>query len=512
MEDSDHLYLGDSNDVDIRWDGTDLDILPSTDGYGMVLGDNTHGWTIPIYGGSTSQSILFTGGATNTLVFNDIDVYLGDNDSIYIGDSSDIQIRWDATDLDILGIADDQVIKFGNGTNSFDIWIYGESADDNFIFNASDNKINLDGIDLYLEDDDYLIFGDSSDVTMRWVNTGGFQVLPAADKADFIFGTTDFAWDIIWYGDATTNFVKFLAASNLVSLDAVDLQFGDDDILSFGDATAPGDVYMRWDDTDFDILPAVDGTIIKFGNATLDFDIWWYAGANTVVFDEGAATVTLNGVDLYLEDSDHLYFGDSGDVDIYYDGTSILQIIPGTDLDDIHLGSTAGTFSWDVLWTAAGASNTVTFGAAANTITLAAVDITLSTTDQINFRDTSTYIQSAAAGSISVVSTGNIYLSTPIVKRSDPTTTNSTAAITLVATTSNSRQFVNSCGASIVVTLPTLATSAGIEYYIQCNSTGGGLTINDTGAACVAVVDYDQMGYLICDGTTWGVIVAGPST
>ena len=411
LEDSDHLYLGDSNDVDIRWDGTDLDILPSTDAYGMVLGDNTHGWTITVYGGSTSQSMVFTGGATNTLVFDDIDVYVGDNDSIYIGDSSDVQIRWDATDLDILGIADDQVIKIGNGTNSFDVWIYGESANDNVIFDASGKTLKLDGIDLYLEDDDYLIFGDSSDVTMRWINTGGFEVRPAADKADFIFGTTDLAWDIIWYGDATTNVVTFGAAANAVTFDAVDLLLGDDDILGFGDTTAPGDVYMRWDNTDFDILPAVDGTIMQFGNGTLDFDIIINLGAASVTFNEGAATVTLDAADLALGDSDHLYLGDSSDVDIYFNGANDLMILPGNDLDNIYLGSTAGDKSWDIYWTGAGAANTVQFGVAANTVTFAAVDITMSDTARINFSTTGNYIYASTGSQLDIVGSTTLALS-----------------------------------------------------------------------------------------------------
>jgi len=287
---------------------------------------------------------------------------------------------------------------------------------------------------------------------------------------------------------------------------------GDDDILGFGDTTAPGDVYMRWDNTDFDILCAVDGTILQFGNGTLDFDIIFNLGAGTVTFNEGALDVTFNGVDLSLEDSDHLYLGDSNDVDMYFNGANDFYILPNTDLDNIYLGSTAGDKSWDIYWTGAGAANTVLFGAAGNVITLAAVDITMTTTDQINFRDTSTYIQSNAAGGIQVVSTGNIYLNAPIVKRIDPTTTNSTAAITLVATTSNSNQFVDSCGETLVITLPTLATSAGIEYKIQNFSTGGALTINDTGASCIASIAFDEMGILICDGATWGVNVAGPST
>lgn len=93
----------------------------------------------------------------------------------------------------------------------------------------------------------------------------------------------------------------------------------------------------------------------------------------------------------------------------------------------------------------------------------------------------------------------------------DPTTTNSTGDVTLT-TTSNRTQFVDSCGASITWTLPPIADCAGIEFKIVNFSTGGDITINDTGASCIAVVNYDEVGYLLCDGVTWGAMVSGPST
>jgi len=504
------LYFGTDSDVGLNWiSATPYFYLSClADGTELRIGNGTLDFDVTWYAGA--NTVVFNEGNAD-VTFNGVDLSLEDSDHLYLGDDNDIDIRWDGTDLDILPLADDEIIKFGNGTLSFDIWWYGDTADDNVIFDAGAKKVNFDGVDLQLEDDDILGFGDATapgDVYMRWDNTD-FDILAAADGTIMRFGNGTNDFDIYWYAGSDT--VVFDEGAAKVTFTGVDLYLGDSDSIYLG---AGSDVNIRWDGTDLDILPVLDGSDMKFGDTTHAWDITWYGeDANySVVFSSTGNSVTFNAVDLSLEDSDHLYLGDSNDVDMYFNGANDFYILPGTDLDNIYLGSTAGDKSWDMIWTAAGAANTVTFGAAANTITLAAVDITMTTTDQINFRDTSTYIQSAAAGSISLVSTGNIYLSTPIVKRSDPTTTNSTAAVTLVATTSNNNQFFNSCGEDVVITLPTLATSAGIEYHIQNGSTGGALTVNDTGAACVAVIDYDQMGYLVCDGTTWGALVAGPST
>jgi len=512
LEDDDHLYLGDDNDVDIDWDD-EFNIVPAADAAAMVLGDATHGWTITAYGGSTSQSVVFTGGATNTVVFNDMDLQLGDDDILGFGDQASpgsLYMRWDGTDFDVLAYADDKVVKFGNGTYSLDVWIYGNTADDNIIFDASENMLNLDGVDLQLEDDDYLYFGDSKDVTMRWINTGGFVILPDADKSDFTFGAADYAWDVIWYGDDTANSVTFTVTGNTVTFDAVDLVLGDDDILTFGDATAPGDVYMRWDDTDFSVLCAADNTDLIFGTGALSFDITWYGSStgSLVVFSSTGDDVTFTGVGLSLEDDDHLYLGDSSDVDMYFNGANNFYILPGTDLDNIYFGSTAGDKSWDIIWTGAGAANTVTFGAAANTINLAAVDITMATTDQINFRDTDTYINSASAGQLTLVSTGSIYLNGEVTYPTPATQSNSTGENMTLTAASNRTQFLDSTGAfSLIVPTSSGTGVAGIEFNLF-NSTGGAVSVCEgtTGTVIVAI-GAGESAIVASNATEWRYIV-----
>lgn len=78
---------------------------------------------------------------------------LGDSISLFLGDGADredpsvgdVQVRWDGTDLDILVAADDSVIKIGNGTLSADVWIYGNTANDYLVWDASASALQLKG-------------------------------------------------------------------------------------------------------------------------------------------------------------------------------------------------------------------------------------------------------------------------------------------------------------------------------------------------------------------------------
>lgn len=69
-------------------------------------------------------------------------------------DVSDVTIAWDGTDLDMTAAADDTVFKIGDGTNSFDVWIYGNTASDYVLWDASAGKLSLEG-SAYLQLDSF---------------------------------------------------------------------------------------------------------------------------------------------------------------------------------------------------------------------------------------------------------------------------------------------------------------------------------------------------------------------
>lgn len=124
------------------------------------------GETITFAGATGQNELLFPDnlaiglriaqGANNYQIFNSTDTtgeevqfikrtLHGDNVNIAFGDARDIYGRWDGTDFDLLAIADDTILKLGNGTNSFDVWVYGNEAGSYALFDASANKLAMTG-------------------------------------------------------------------------------------------------------------------------------------------------------------------------------------------------------------------------------------------------------------------------------------------------------------------------------------------------------------------------------
>lgn len=119
------------------------------------------------------------------------------------GINADVDMRWDGTDLDVLALADDSVWKWGNGTNSFDMWWYGDTADDNVIFDASAKTWKFDGIDLTLEDSDILALGDANDITFTW-NGSKLVVGQATANSAIDWGADGAGIDHVFYGDTAS--------------------------------------------------------------------------------------------------------------------------------------------------------------------------------------------------------------------------------------------------------------------------------------------------------------------
>ena len=216
LDDGDILQFGDAPDVQIRWDGTDLDVLAAADGSIFKFGNGTADFDIWIYGGS-STVVFDEGGAVAT--FDGYDIWLKDDDIIEFGDGKDVTITWDPDVLEIDCAADDTVMYIGNGTNSFDIHIFGNTADDNIIFDASAKTLNFDGIDVQLEDADILSFGDADDITMNFDATN-FEIEGAAANTSFLIGADSHLLNVTLKGtltvgkNDTSHDVKFFGATD----------------------------------------------------------------------------------------------------------------------------------------------------------------------------------------------------------------------------------------------------------------------------------------------------------
>lgn len=182
---------------------------------------------------------------------------------------------------------------------------------------------------------DVVMYGDTSGKYWKWDQsadgvvlvgtetiTGNVAITGAVGIVGAVtVGVDNTGHDVKFYGATSGSYLMWDESDDRLELDGADLNLQDSDILQFGDAQ---DVSMRWDGTDFDILAAADGSIIKFGNGTKDFDIWIYGGSNTVKFDEGASIAYFDGYDIQLQDGDFLNFGDAanGDITMNFDGTN----------------------------------------------------------------------------------------------------------------------------------------------------------------------------------------------
>jgi len=87
-------------------------------------------------------------------------------------------------------------------------------------------------------------------------------------------------------------------------LENVDLRFGDNEQLKFGDGA---DVTIEWDGTNFEILPAADDTgSFNIGNGTLDIDFKVFLGstADFVLLDVGNSRLESQSIDVLLNMTD----------------------------------------------------------------------------------------------------------------------------------------------------------------------------------------------------------------
>lgn len=230
-------------------------------------------------------------------------IKLADNRSLFFGDAArndnpavgDVQFRWDGTDLDVLAAANNSVIKWGNGTNSFDQWFYGSSASNYLLWDASAN-------DLIAQDNVSLMFGSQNDLEMRWDGTD-FDVLVATDDYAINFGNGTNSPDIKAYGDTASDYALWDASASKLSLSGAAYQQLDKfrrtvaayTVNHTCAATESGYVFTNTGDTDgvTFTLPAVatsTGMTYKFlltANATATIT----APTDTLVaFNDAAAT------------------------------------------------------------------------------------------------------------------------------------------------------------------------------------------------------------------------------
>jgi hypothetical protein len=76
---------------------------------------------------------------------DNIKLRLGDGAQADDGDQGDVALYWDGTDMHVMPTADDSVIRLGDGTTSFDVWLYGNTATAYALWDASQSELSYQG-------------------------------------------------------------------------------------------------------------------------------------------------------------------------------------------------------------------------------------------------------------------------------------------------------------------------------------------------------------------------------
>lgn len=205
------LILGTGSDVTVQWDGTNMIVTAAADDSLIEIGDASgaqKSFDLKWYGNANAGAdFVYFDASANLIYTTGVDVRFTDSDFLIFGTGSDVTIAWDGTDLDILAAADDSVIKFGNGTENFDVHLMGQTND--IVFDASADQ-------LIVQDSTTVAFGTGSDITVAWDGTD-LDILQAAVNSSIKWGIDGAGIDQVWYGDtASTNMTWDQSADSLI--------------------------------------------------------------------------------------------------------------------------------------------------------------------------------------------------------------------------------------------------------------------------------------------------------
>jgi len=185
------------------------------------FGKNTYGHDIKAFGDTTNKYFYWDASADTLYVrgtldlegtFNSGNISLIDNEQITFGTGSDVNIKWDGTNLIFTAIADDALIEIGDSSatqKSFDIKWYGNEANGaSYLYlDASTNLVYTTDIDVQFKDNDLLVFGTGAgatgDVNIKWDGTN-LIIDCAVDDSLIEIGdssATQKSFDIKWYGN-----------------------------------------------------------------------------------------------------------------------------------------------------------------------------------------------------------------------------------------------------------------------------------------------------------------------
>lgn len=319
--DGGHIYLGDSQDFSIYHDGLSAYLTNTTGSLYFETPNNmqfrtnsTNQWILDITGAFRPVTTNTVDIGSATLCVNDI--YLGDNGTIYLGDSQDASIAFDGTDLAITGSGD---LLYNTYTvynsNNFDI-------DDHLPAQATHAG-------------EFLMTDGAG--TLSWAAVSG--TLSAWEESGTTLRPTTSGYDL---GD-TTHLVgdAYFQDSGTIYLGS------DQDMLMYHDGTNAyinnSTGYINITDGNFNFYNTGE---IRFENnvgtsfAALRVDGSDIAHISNVNFETtiyAATTINISSANVHLNDNYELNLGDGNDLRLYHDGTDSYVMNAGV----LYVGSSA---------------------------------------------------------------------------------------------------------------------------------------------------------------------------
>jgi hypothetical protein len=118
-------------------------------------------------------------------------------------------------------------MQIGTAAKSLDVTLYGSGG--TVTFDASADTVDFNAVDLNLQDDDLLAFGDANDITIDWDTSGTDQlkISSLATNSQVSFGTAGNQTDVVLYGSGASSNVTWDASANLLDINESDVQIID---------------------------------------------------------------------------------------------------------------------------------------------------------------------------------------------------------------------------------------------------------------------------------------------
>ncbi len=277
---------------------------------------------------------------------------VGDDNLLNIGTSADFTHDWDnANSRYIISPASDGsgTLHFGKAAVHADIyWHTGDITTDYVLFSQGSANVQFIDIDVLIDDESKLLFGDSSDVTIEYDESGeDLDILSTSALDEIAFGATGDGYDIKWWSTTTGDYALFDYSGDALLLEDLTLALGDGELLLFGDALGTGTRSLSVATAKLSLLQVVADTgTFDIGVAGTDVPTIWHGETSGAEVTFTGDTVLVDGIDMTINDTDILGFGDSAAEGTIASDATGLNIRLGTSKALNFLRATAGTVNF----------------------------------------------------------------------------------------------------------------------------------------------------------------------